>query len=220
MSSNATTAGSARVAARPDRAVLRLELVALKPTPSEALADVAARGEVLSRTLADGGIAEADRTTGGVALREHREWDRRREEETFRGHHASTVTVVQVRDIATLGRILRDVVDQAGARVEGPAWVVDADNPARLEAYRLAALDARRRAQAYAEALGMSLGAVVELSDAPLPPPGPEPMPRMMALKAEAMADAGAPVPVEGGDVEVGATVRVTFALLPGSSSA
>jgi uncharacterized protein YggE len=215
MASNATTVGSARVAARPDRAVLRLELVALKPTPSEALADVAARGEVLARTLADDGVGEGDRTTRGVTLREHREWDRRRDEETFRGHHASTITVVQVRDIATLGRILRDVVDEAGARVTGPEWVVDAENPARLEAYRLAALDARRRAQAYAEALGMSLGAVIELSDAPAPRPGPEPMPRML----QAVAADAAPVPVEAGDVDVDATVRVTFALLPGSAS-
>jgi uncharacterized protein len=215
MGSTATTLGSARVAARPDRAVLRLELVALKPTPSEALADVAARGEALSRILADDGVEEADRTTGGVTLRELREWDRRREEETFRGHQASTVTAVQVRDTATLGKILRDVVDQAGARVEGPAWVVDADNRARIEAYRLAALDARRRAEAYAGALGMSLGAVVELTDAP-PPPGPAPMPRMMAVRAEVAADAGAPVPVERGDVEVTATVLVGFALLPG----
>jgi uncharacterized protein len=216
MAATATTLGSARVAARPDRAVLRLELVSLKPTPSEALADVSSRGEVLVRTLADDGVAEADRTTGGVALRELREWDRKREEETFRGHHASTVTVVQVRDVATLGRILRDVVDSAGARVDGPAWVVDADNPARLEAYRLAALDARRRAEAYASALGMTLGAVVELTDAPPRTPSPTPAPRMMAMRAEAAADAGAPVPVEGGDVEVAAAVEVSFALLPG----
>jgi uncharacterized protein YggE len=213
MGSTATTLGTARVAARPDRAVLRLELVALKPTPSEALADVAARGEVLSRTLADGGVGEVDRTTGGVTLRELREWDRRHEQETFRGHQATTVTVVQIRDIATLGRILRDVVDRAGARVEGPVWVVDADNPARIEAYRLAALDSRRRAEAYAGALGMTLGAVVELTDAP-PPAVPMPSPRMMAVRAE--ADAGAAVPVEGGDVEVTATVQVAFALLPG----
>jgi uncharacterized protein YggE len=215
MGSTATTLGSARVAARPDRAVLRLELVALKPTPAEAIADVAGRGDVLSRTLADDGVGEADRTTGGVTLRELREWDRRREQETFRGHQATTVTVVQVRDITTLGRILRDVVDRAGARVEGPAWVVDADNPARIEAYRLAALDARRRAEAYAGALGMTLGAVVELTDAP-PQAVPVPTPRMLAVRAEVGADAGAPVPVEGGDVEVSATVQVAFALLPG----
>jgi hypothetical protein len=36
----------------------------------------------------------------------------------------------------------------------------------------------------------------------------------MMAMRAE--ADAGAAVPVEGGDVEVTATVQVAFALLPG----
>lgn len=214
MGSTATTVGSAVVAARPDRAVLRLELVALKPTPSEALAEVAARGEVLSRTLAEDGVAEADRTTGGVALRELREWDRRREEETFRGHQARTVTVVQIRDLATLGRVVRDVVDQAAARVEGPSWIVDADNPARIEAYRLAALDARRRAEAYAAALGMTLGAVVELSDAPLRHE-PSPQPRMIGM-ALAPAAESAPLPVETGDVVVDATVRASFALLPG----
>jgi uncharacterized protein YggE len=213
MGSTATTVGSAVVAARPDRAVLHVELVALKPTPSEALTDVAARGETLSQTLADAGIADEDRTTGGVALREIREWDRRREEETFRGHQARTVTVVQVRDLPTLGRVVRDVVDRAAARVEGPSWIVDADNPARIEAYRLAALDAHRRAEAYASALGMTLGAVVDLRDAWDERPPPEP--RMMMARA-AVAEDSAPLVIEGGDVAVSATVRVSFALLPG----
>jgi uncharacterized protein YggE len=214
MGSTATTLGTARVPARPDRAVLRLELVSLRATPSEALADVSERGELLTRTLAEGGVDDADRTTGGVALRERREWDRRREEETFRGHEASTVTVVQVREVATLGRILRDVVEHAGARVEGPVWVVDADNPARIEAYRLAALDARRRAEAYAGALGMTLGAVVELTDVPRRLPS-EPMHEMVAMVA-GPASGRAAVPVESGDVDVVAAVEVGFALLPG----
>jgi uncharacterized protein YggE len=212
MGSTATTLGTARVAARPDRAVLRLELVAVKATAAEALADVAGRGEVLSRMLADDGVADADRTTSGVTLQELHQWDREREEDVFRGHQASTVTVVQVRHLDTLGRIVRDVVDGAGARIDGPAWVVDPDNPARVEAYRLAALDARRRAESYAGALGMTLGAVVELTDAPPPHPGP-------ALRGMAMAADAArsdPVPIEAGDVDVTAVVQVSFALLPG----
>ncbi len=49
--------------------------------------------------------------------------------------------------------------------MDGPWWHVAAENPGHLEACAEAARDARRRAGAYAEALGLRLGAVRSIKD-------------------------------------------------------
>src|SRR5919201_5174947 len=75
---------------------------------------------------------------------------------------ASYSTVVHLQDAELAGRLLREAVEKVAARVGGgPWWRVGADDPARLEACRLAAADAERRAAVYADSLGLARGKVV-----------------------------------------------------------
>src|SRR5205085_2309199 len=79
--------------------------------------------------------------------------DRPHEQVSWR---ASYSTTVRLRDPEVAARLLREAVEQVAARVlGGPSWRVRADDPARLEACRLAAADAERRATVFAEALGL-----------------------------------------------------------------
>ena len=87
---------------------------------------------------------------------------------------------------------------------------MEPSNPAHPDACRLAAADARRRAEAYAAGLGLALGPVVLVDETP---DVPRPLPRAMMAKA-AMADDSVPIEVNAGDLEVTADVRVTFALV------
>ena len=91
--------------------------------------------------------------------------------------------------------------------VSGPTWRLAPDNPARLEACRLAVEDARRRADAYAGALGVELGAVVAMAEAGI---GGTVEGRMLLAKGGEL-DAG--LPVEPGDIDVGASVDVVYRL-------
>jgi uncharacterized protein YggE len=77
----------------------------------------------------------------------------------------------------------------------------------------LAAADARRRAQAYATALDLVLGAVELISEAPISvaPEPIAPMPMMRAMKASADASE---MSVSGGQIELAAQVHVRFAVL------
>jgi uncharacterized protein YggE len=210
MTATATTTGTARIAARPDLAVVELTVEATKPTAAAALADVSGRVEELTRSLVTIGIPEADRVTGGFVTHEHTEWQRDRT--VHLGYRCASTTVVRVRTLDLLGAVLGSAVEEVGADVGGPTWVVEPDNPGRLESYRQAALDARRRAEAFASALGLTLGEVLEITDTPvLSVHRPEPMMARAAMTTEAAA-----VPIDTGDVEVGARVTVTFALVPG----
>ena len=73
-----------------------------------------------------------------------------------------------LRDPDRIAPLLREAVGTAQGQVRGITWQVDADNPAHHELLGEAARDARRRAEAYVGALGLSLGAVELISEAPI----------------------------------------------------
>jgi uncharacterized protein YggE len=202
--------GMARTA--PDEATLELAVESLRPTPAEALADVAERGEALVTLCHEVGIGPERRVTSGATVAEHREhvdgsWQ-------HRGYRATSTLVVRVEDAELVGRLLAGAVERAQARVAGPWWTIGRDNAARLEACREAARDARRKAEAYAEALGARLGAIVAVRE-----PGRQAGPRERGVRevfAMRSADEpGAPA-VEAGELEVTAAVIVRFALEQG----
>ena len=99
------------------------------------------------------------------------------------------------------------------AQVEGPWWQATPENPARLEACRRAASVARAKAEAYADALGVRLGALSEVSE-----PDLRSIPRMATARYASfeplMADSQE-IPIESGALEIRAIVDVTFALEP-----
>jgi uncharacterized protein YggE len=200
----------ATVAARPDRAAVHLVLSVLAPEPADALNQVAERATRLEALLTRLGIAEADRVSGGVTVAEETEWRNDRTE--LLGHRATARVTTRVTDLAALGRLLSAAVGETGARVDGPYWIVDAANPARLAACRDAVASARARAEAYATGLGLRLGAVEEINESVPQVPGPGPL--FGAAMARAAMAAPAEVPMNPGELDVAAHVWVRFALV------
>ena len=200
-----TVRGSATVSGVPDDALVWLTLAATRARPEEAYDEVARRSEELDAVLGEVGVPREARTTSGVTLHEQYEHgaDGRRH---HRGYRASSRLTARVADQAVLGRLLREAVSRADAHVDGPAWRVAPDNPLRSDARREAALDARRRAEAYADALGVRLGAIVAVAEpGTSPPPAPDGV--LFSARHE--------IPVESGELDVSAAVDVTFALEP-----
>lgn len=206
--------GTARRLVPPDRALVSLGVSVVANDPASALDQVSDRSAVLARLLGELGVAEADWVTDGVSVAE--EWEFRRDTRTLVGHRASTGVSVTVREMAQIAPLLRRAVGEAGGQVRGISWHVDADHPAHRELLGRAAADARQRATAYVEALGLGLGAVELISEAPIDPTptggaeagGPSRM--MMKAAAAPMAD----VAVSGGQIELVAEVHVRFAIL------
>lgn len=211
--STITVTGAARAAVAPDRALVRIALTHLAPTASAAMAEISRRGEALAILLAELGVARADWATSGVNVTEETEW--RNDRSVVVGQRATASASITVRDIDAdsdvLGRLLRDVVDTVGGRIDSMSWVVDDENPARLELLAAAAHDARVRADAYAGALGLVVSGVDAVSEHPLSEPTPRPEGVVMA---RAMMSDSAPVPVNAGDVDLTARVNVRFSVL------
>lgn len=201
-----TARGEAVVPGKPDEGEWVIELSSLDATPDAALANVAGRSSKIADLLDELGVPTGKRSTSGMNIREEREYVDGKH--VHRGYRAEDLLTVRLEDPAIAGRLIEGSIARAKASVRGPSWWVAPDNPARVEACRRAAVEAKRKAQSYAEALGLSLGAVLEIREPssggpPLPRPGVDPI----ALRA--MSEAA--IEVEPGELNVEARVDVTF---------
>jgi len=195
--------GEGAVMAVPDMAEISLGARAVRPTPEEAMQAVSvAAGAVLGQ-LAGQGIAPEDMQTTSVNLHRKSRWDQGQNKEIIEGYEASTMVRVQVRKLDQLGQILSaSVVDGANA-VSGLSFQVSDPRPLEDAARKAAVQDAMAKAALYAEAAGVSLGAVQQISDVAAPSGGPTPRFAMME-SADAM-------PVAAGEIQTTARVTMVF---------
>jgi uncharacterized protein YggE len=205
-----TVRGVGEARTSPDEASVTLTIEAIEQKAAAGLAKVAERTQAALELCDTLGIESRARVTAGARIAEHGEHDREGRWQ-HRGYRAWNQVVVRVAEASVVGELIAGAVDR-GAQVNGPAWTIAPDNPARVEACRQAALDARRRAEAYADALGVRVGAIASVRD---PGTGVPPPPRPMRIAA---MDAGAveALPVEAGEQLVAAAVEVEFQLEEG----
>jgi uncharacterized protein YggE len=202
MSKTITVRGRGFVSAQPTEVFVSLESAAVRPTAAEAFGEATRRHAALDALCEQLGIDERRRTTSAMSVFEYRE-----QLEDAISWRASYSTVVHLDDTELAGRLLQEAVEKAEARIAGgPWWRVGADDPARLEACRLAAADAERRAGAYAEALGLrrsKVVRVVEVGATDLGREGPGPVSFGLSEEPE----------LRPGTAEVSAAVDVAFEL-------
>jgi len=159
---------------------------------------------VLDR-LGAAGVADADVQTASIRLDSvmvYAEGAAPRLE----GYEAGTTFAVRVRDLASLGALLDLAVAGGAAEIGGIAFDVADPLPLRDRARAAAVADARRRAEVIAAAAGLALGPILEIAEGG-GAAGPE-VPMLRFAEAAAM-------PVAPGQIAIGATVRIVFALGP-----
>lgn len=208
--SSVTVRGSALASVTPDRAEVSLALSHLASDAATALDRLAQRSQQLEAMLVSHGFQPSDWATEGVQVAEEHQW--KNDTNVLVGFRATTAIAVTVRSTELVSAVIRDGVTGAGADVRNVQWRVDAHNPARRALLGQAALDARVRAAAYVEALGLTLGEVEMISEMP-PAAEPGPAPRAMMAMAKSAGDS-AELSMSGGLVELHADVYVRFSIL------
>ena len=154
-----TTLGRGVAMAVPTEMEMTLRLWAQEAAPDAALDRVAGRDAQLRSLLDDLGIPAPARTTVRASVEAVTRWDEATQSQVVLGYRADAVTSVRFGEQAVAGRLMREATAASiGAQVQGPWWRIPPDDPARLQACRLAVDDARARAQAYAEAAGAPAG--------------------------------------------------------------
>lgn len=200
--------GEGRVEMAPDMATITLGAQAEALNAAEALAATSAATARILVQLSEAGIEPRDIQTANLSLApryENYRSDGR--QPRLLGYVASNTIRVRVRDLDALGARLDAAVAAGGNRFDGLAFGLQDPGPVTDEARRRAVDDARRKAELYAEAAGVTLGTVLTITDQ-----GsfgvPQPRMRGEMMMAEAA------VPVAAGEIEVGASVVITYGLI------
>jgi uncharacterized protein YggE len=123
------------------------------------------------------------------------------------GYRAANHVRVELDNLTRLGPVIDAAVGAGANTIEGIQFAVADDAPYRVRALRQASDEARTKARAIAEALGVGLGTLLEASEGGVEVNPPRPL---MFEKA-AMAD----TPVQPGEISIRATVQVRYAVGP-----
>lgn len=205
-----TVSGEGRAEAVPDMATITLGMTAEAPTAAEALRETSAAIAAALMALDAAGIAPRDRQTTGLSLSPV--WDHGRNTNRppqIIGYRASNGLSVRVRELSALGELLDLVVADGANQLAGLTFSLSDPVPAMDEARRNAVADARRKAELYAEAAGVTLGPLLRLSETGAVTPRP------MQMRGDMMMAEAAAVPIAEGELSLRATVDLVFEITP-----
>lgn len=138
-----------------ERAELSAQFDVVAPTREDAVDRLGAR------------LSALDEPTLAAAIRRrslwvHEQWT---EQKTSAGFAATQSVTLRV-EADGLDAVVAGLVAAGPSSLHGPSWSLADTAAARREAQALAVADARERAEGYAAALGVTLGALVRLTEA------------------------------------------------------
>jgi uncharacterized protein YggE len=195
--------GEATVSAAPDLAQIEGGVTSEAKTAREASeANNAAMGKVL-QALKGAGIAEKDFQTSRLSLQPQSAPNRPGPSAVV-GYRASNRVTIRLRDVAKLANVIDTLVGAGANDIGGINFMVSNASKLLDEAREQAVADARRKAEIYAKAGGVTLGAPLSISEEGSPGPMPY---RKMAVGMAASA------PVAQGEETLQVTVSVSWAI-------
>jgi uncharacterized protein YggE len=204
--------GMGEAHAAPDMAIIDLTVLREADTAREALtANNAAMRDVLE-AMKQAGIAERDLQTSGIALRpryRHPAKDNNLKEPKIIGYSATNSLTVRVRDLKAAGAVLDKSVTLGVNEGGNLRFVNDETTSLMKEARKRAVADALDKARTLAEAAGVKLGRVIEMSEQ-ANRPRPVAFARQAALAAAPVDES---VPLATGENTYRVTVEMVFAI-------
>jgi uncharacterized protein YggE len=207
--------GHGEVTAAPDTAYVTSGVTTQGLTAKEALDLNNADMAKLIETLKAAGIESKDIQTSGFSVSPNYVYSEERDANGYQlppkivGYTVSNGVTVQVRDLTILGAVLDQAVTVGANQINGITFAVEDPSELYNEARKLAFGDARDKAELYAEAAGVELGAIALVSEQINYAP---PQPYMFKAEAAMSADR-AMVPVEVGQLTFSIDVNVNWDL-------
>ena len=195
--------GEATVSVPPDQAQIEGGVSTEAKTAREASqANNAAMGKVLL-ALKGAGIDEKDVQTSRLSLQPQNAPNRTGPSAII-GYRASNRVTVRLREVTSLAGVIDTLVGAGANEIGGINFMVSQASRHLDEAREQAIADARRKAEIYARAAGVTLGEPLNISE--VGSPGPMPFRRMTAGMT-------ASAPVAQGEETLAVTVTVSWAI-------
>jgi uncharacterized protein YggE len=200
--------GEATISASPDLAQIDGGVTSEAKTAREASdANNAAMGKVLA-ALQGAGIDEKDYRTTRLSLQPESAPNRNGTNiPTIVGYRASNRVTVRLRDVTKLAGVIDAMVTAGANDIGGISFKVSNASKLLDDAREQAVADARRKAEIYARAAGVTLGAPLSISEEGNAAPVP--------YRRLAAGMAVAATPVVAGEETLQVTVSVSWAIKP-----
>ena len=203
--------GEAQVAEIPDRVYIGIGVTTEARQSEAAASQNAARLAAVIAAVKQAAGAGAQLTTTEYSISPNYNYPRSGGTPTVVGYTVSNVVQVRLDDLRKIGRVI-DAAAQAGSNnVQDIRFALRDEQAPRSEALREAAINARQDADALAEALGLRVVRVLSVDEqSPVSAPI---YPRFAAVRMEMRAASA--TPVEGGTIDLNATVTLTVEVAP-----
>ncbi|MFH8660341.1 SIMPL domain-containing protein [Streptomyces afghaniensis] len=210
--------GEARLEVDPEIARIGITVAARGRDRRSALDDLTRRNAGVLDLVKSYGDAVERLETGAFSITP--ELTKHGRGERVRTYHGTVHVTAELTDFTALGELTTRLADLELTRVDGPWWALRPDSPAHREARKKAVREAVQRAREYAEALGTTLSALVELADIGAenaPPPYPQaPGRARSAVYGGAAENApAAPLDLEPQRQRVHAQINARFTMVP-----
>ena len=208
VSDGITVSGEGQVRSTPDLMTMSIGIEVEERTVAEARTAAADAATSLIDSLKSNGIAEKDIQTTSVSIYPRYTYPQN-DQPRIIGYTAANQLTVKVRDLDRAGEVIDEAVGAAGeaARLQGISFGVDDPAPLLKEAREKAVSDAKSRAEAYARAAGVNVGAVLSISETTA---SYIPVSRDAGM---AYADTEKVTPIEPGEATTSVNVTVRFAI-------
>ena len=198
-----TVTGEATTAAMPDQAMIRIGVMSQAKTAREATDANARQMSAVIGAIRKAGVEDRDIQTARLSLQPQFEQTKNGANK-LTGYSAGNDVNVRLREIDKLPGVLDSAVGAGANEISGIEFIVS-DASKRLDDTRAAAVaDARRKAEIFAKAAGLSVGRAMTISEEGAPIGRPVPM-----LRAAAKA-----TPVAPGEQTLQAAVTITYELV------
>ena len=197
--------GEARISVPPDLAQIDAGVTSEAKTAREASdANNAAMGKVLL-ALKGAGLDEKDYQTSRLSLQPQYSSAKAGSPATISGYRASNRVTIRLRDVTKVANVIDTLVTAGANEIGGINFMVSQASKLLDDAREQAVADARRKAEIYAKAAGVTLGAPLSISE------DGAAQPLFRAKLATPMA--AAPTPIAQGEETLSITVGMTWAI-------
>jgi uncharacterized protein YggE len=208
--------GHGEVTATPDTAYVTSGVTSQGSTAKDALAANTKDMAALIGVLKSSGVDEKDIQTSGFAVNPNYVYSEQKDANGYQlppkivGYTVTNSVTVHVRDLTILGGMLDKEVSVGANTINGINFAVEDPSALYAEARKAAFADARDKANLYADAAGVQLGAIQLINENQGYSQPPQPY---LYKATAAAADRAAPVPVEAGQLTFTIDVNVNWDL-------
>jgi uncharacterized protein YggE len=167
-----TVSGTGRVSVQPDVADLRLGVNVSRATVDEARNDAANTMAAILDAVTKASVAKKDVRTSMLSVQPRYEY-RDNEPPRLAGYELANVVEVTVRNLAKLGDVVDGALKAGATSMDSLNFRLDDPSPAEKQARTLAMAQARSRADILAEAAGLTITGVADVTEGGGMPPRP-----------------------------------------------